>query len=1126
MPPSIVELLPSGSVLPMPRLLTVHRSPRGEDLALRLAEVLSQPTGDPLAADAVVVHSKGLERWLAMQLAAANGICANVDFCFPQELLGAAFSAALGPEADASQWSQARIAWAILASLPELDDVPELGPVRDFIAAGEGLDNDRRRIDVAMQIAGLFERYSAYRPDMVRAWSDGGGEGWEPPLWRAASTRIPGHDLAGLATGLVAALEASDRTLSDALPRRICVFSVSTLPPLTVRLFALLAKHLEIHLFLLAPSDSWWAGLAEVASRLPGETMPSPAAVPELPTHPLLESMGTLARDFQLSVLRSDHTEADAPPRATSQEAVTTLARLQEDLGLGALPAAQHPIDEADRSIQIHSCHGPMRQVQVLRDVLVTAFDEIPDLEPRDVLVMAPEIEQYAAIVRAVFGDGSDSWRRRAQHPGGIPKMPFRLADRGAAAANPAAEALLSVLRLAGGRLKANEVLDLLAREPVRRRFGLSSEDLPRVRQWAVESGIRWAAGSEHRAALDQPAVELYTWRHGLDRLLAGQAVADPEGWVLGVRPHGEVQGRDDRATLGGFVDFAETVLRWTDELTAARSVTHWRDALLRVLEDFVALDHGSGWQLDQVRAGLAEVAAEASEAGFEGTLDRGAIESLLQGRFSIAEPGGGFLSGGVTFCQLVPMRSIPFRVICLLGMDDGAFPRLGGSVAFDRMEQAPRVGDRSVREDDRGLFLEAVLSARDRLVVTYSGRSVRSDRPRPAAVPVAELMDVVDRSFVRGDGGRPSDGLVTQHPLQPFSPRNFSPRGADARPFGIDERQRSAAEAWRRGRGATAAAGDEPFLTAPLSIAPPAPASSELPELELDRVAGFFKDPMESFCRARLGLWPSDEATDAEDREPLKAPSSLVAWSLRDELVAEALGGADLTRPGPASRSLRQRPGLPLGMPGDVAYDELAEEARGIAAQVLAVRAGAPKPPVEVDLDVGGTRLLGWLDGLCGSGRVEHRAGTVRAEHLLQAWVRHLALQIAGGPSATWLVGRNGGAGFAEMEAVEAHSILDGLVRLHLLGLQTPLLLFPDASRSWVERDRWTPAPDEDPPALRWPPKEYGPTWRSRFLGDADPFAATFADPALAPTSDLSAPALAERVWGPVLDRLQELPS
>jgi len=1087
--------------------LHIHRSTRAEDLVESLARVLDYPLGDPMQRDCVVVHSSGLERWLQMRLAQRHGVCANVWFCHPHELVGAALAAVLGDDSDTSAWTADRIGWAVLASLPELAGEPALQPVRDFIAAGEGIDDGRREVEVAARIGALFERYATYRPNLARAWSDGADDGWEAPLWRAASARVDGFNVADLASLLGDEL-AGTPDLSS-LPARICLFSVATLPPLQLELLARLARHREVHLFVLAPSVAWTDRLAPLAAELRGaEVMPAPGDLPDLDAHPLLESMGTIARDFQLAILRTDHDVVDVP--SSDPEPATLLGHLQRDVARGVLPTTPPALDLPDGSVQVHACHGTFRQVEVLRDVLLQLLDDLPGLEHRDILVMVPDIETWAPLIRSVFDDGG-TWARRDDHPGGLPRIPYTIADQGAATSNPAADVLLALLRLAGRRFKTSEVLDLLGMEPVRHRFGVAPEDMATVRGWIHASGIRWGADAAHRSELGQPDTDLYTWRHGLDRLLIGQAVADPDALVLDVAPYGGIEGNDSRALLEGLVDFGEKVIEHVRGLDDVRPLAQWRDLLLRLVEDFVDLPSDRRWQVDQVVDGLAEMTSHAADAGFDRPLDRGAIESLLQGRFSVSEPGAGFLSGAVTFCQLVPMRSIPFRVVCLVGMDDGAFPRGGTGLAFDRIDAQPRAGDRSTREDDRALFLEAVLSARDALVITCTGRRVRDDRACPPAVPVAELLDVLDATATCRDGRRVSQAVRIDHRLQAYSPEYFSAASRfGPEPFGHDRRQRAAAEAWRKGRSAPEPP-PGPLVSGPIGPLPDLEADGGV--VQLDELCRFWSDPLAWFCNSVLGLWSPDEETTVEDREPLDAPRYLQAWTVRDRLLRWGLEGLSLDRPGPAWDRLRQAADLPLGTLGEAAYDEIAGEAAGIAQATLGRQAGPEAPGIAIDLDLGGVRLVGRVGQLYPGGRVEHRAGSVGDKHLLQAWIRHLAASADGWAGSTHLVGRNGASALAPVEAVPAREALSFLARAWHVGQVVPLLFFPRQSLTWA-------SDDEPDPAGVWPPGRYDCPWRERVLGAANPFEPDFADESeLVPEPGLAAPVLAERVWGPFLD-------
>ncbi len=585
-------------------------------------------------------------------------------------------------------------------------------------------------------LGGVFDRYTWYRPGLeLLPWE---AELYEPPTL----------------------------ALADDLPDRLVLFSVGTLPPALVELVARLAEARDVHVMVLAPSRR------------------------NARAHPLLASLGKVAHEFQAALLDRDpvvHDAFDDPGRDT------LLARVQAELLDDRWPA--HRREPSDDSVRVHACHGPARQLQVLRDELTALLDRHRDLQPRDIVVMAPDIGVFAPLVEATFHDR--------------PWLPVRLADRGWGAENPVLRVLLDLLALADGRLGASDVLALAELPPVQLRFGLTPDDLPELRHLAVDAGIRFGADAAHRAALGLPHDDGYTWRFGLDRLLLGQAVAHDEV-VLGRVPAGSAEGRDERARLGALVDLADSVIEALVDLGRPRTCLAWRDRLSALLDTLCAVDEPTSWQRRQADQVLAEL-AEAPAHGFDRPLDRHGLHRWLEQRVTVPEPGAGFLAGAITFCQLVPMRAIPFRVVVLLGMDDGAFPRPFTPLGFDRLAADPRPGDRTVRDDDRALFLDALLSARDHLLVLYTGRDARTGQERPPAVPVAELLDHVD----------PGGLLTVHHPLQPFSPRAF-----DGRP---------AYEAWLARAAAAPKVEPRPFYSTVLDKQP-------IDDVDLDDLIRFFR--------------------------------------------------------------------------------------------------------------------------------------------------------------------------------------------------------------------------------------------------------------------------------------------
>lgn len=1007
-------------------MFVVHHSHRTEALVDSLAEVLRPATSSPFVEDVVVVHGKGLERWLEMQLAERLGICANVRFPSPGALIADVATAVLGEEADLTAWSGDCLVWSIRAALRAVRDEPALTPIRTYVEAGGSAEESRRSQGLSIRLARIFERLAVYRPEVVAKWRAGEGEGWEPLLWRAVADRIAGDDVGTAIRALEKELDTG--TFDASLPGRVALFSVTTLAPLQVRAFAALGRRRDVHLLQLHPSPVWWDKVAATG-----------ATTAE---HPLLASMGRVVGDMQLALEEIEGSKCAGD--ATPVEASTTLAAIQADIHADAITG--RAFDPDDRSVQLHACHGPMRQVQVLREVLLDLFEEYESLQPRDVVVMAPDIETYAPLVDAVFSDG-EPWERRHEHAGNLPRIPFRLADRGVRSQNPVAEALLSLLALAGGRLRASSMLDLLAMGPVRTRFGVGADDLPQVREWVATCGVRWARDAGHRATEGQPGTDEYTWRYGLSRMLLGQAVLGADERVLGVSPFGEVEGRDERELLGKVVDFAEAVFEVLDTLDGERAVAEWSDLMSSAVDALFRTEPAETWQVLRVHDGLASMAEAASDAGLEEEVDLASITAALEGRFGVREPGAGYLSGAVTFCQLVPMRSIPFEVICLLGMDDGQFPRIGARPGFDRMASEHRVGDRTPRDDDRALFLEALMSARRNLVIMTTGRGVKDDRPRPPAVPVSELLDVIDATFGEHDGRMASEHLTTQHPLLPFSARAFGGR------YGFDTRMRDAAEAARIGLR-------EPerrpaFLPSEL---PPPP--SEI-EIDLRALCQFWQHPMRFLCQRRLGIWLRDDGDPVEDREPLEL-GNLERWGLRARLLDWALDGELLDVGAEAYARVRGEARLPLGTPGRVIYESAAEQARAIADRATALRQGTsgPTAPVSVEVEAQGVRLTGVVGDMHGALRVAAQASRVQPKTQVAVWIEHLALAAAGQSVTTHVIGHGGEARFSPVERDEAREQLARLLEMYRAGQRAPLPFFPSTSLAFYEglvaRDAW----------------------------------------------------------------------
>jgi exodeoxyribonuclease V gamma subunit len=1047
-------------------MLHVHRAERADGLVAALADLLVAPPADPFAPDVVAVPTRGMERWLTQRLSArlgarngrADGVCANVDFPFPQRLVGDAVALAAGIDPDADPWRPERSVWPLLEVVDASLDEKWLERLAHHL---EG--EVARRFSSARHLAALFDGYALNRPDLLAAWARGEDGGvredsrWQAELWRRLRERIGAPDPAARLEAAVARIEAEPTLV--ALPERLSLFGLTRLPAGHLRVLRALAGARDVHLFVLHPSPALWA---KVAGLDPAVTLRDEDPTANLPANRLLESWGRDSRELQL-VLAAAGEHADHQHEVDHAHD-TLLARLQADIRADRAPSLDdRPLPAGDdRSVQIHSCHGRARQVEVVRDALLHLLEEDPTLEPRDVVVMCPDIETFAPLIQATFDAGEileDEDTAALPHELQPPDLRVRLADRSLRQTNPVLGVVAALLDLAGERVTASQVLDLAGREPVRRRFALDDDDLSRIQQWVAQSGIRWGLDAGHRAPYRLDGVEAGTWRAGLDRMLVGVAMSEDEP-----RLFGEVLPLDDVASnavdvAGRFAELVDRLQSVIDDLAAPRPVAAWTRMLGDAADLLTATAPGDAWQRAQLQRILDDAAAESGTGPTR--LALGELRALLAERLEGRPTRANFRTGHLTICTLHPMRSVPHRVVCLLGLDDGAFPRKSPRDGDDLALDAPHVGDRDPRSEDRQLLLDALLAAREKLIVTYTGKDERTNEPRPPAVPIGELLDMVDRT-VRLPGGAPArEQVLVPHPLQPFDPRNFTVGTlVPGRPWSFDAITLD---------GARALCGHRPpppaFLPAPLAGGG-GPATQLV---ELDALIRFAEHPVRAFLMQRLDIDLRDFSEDVDDALPVEL-DNLEAWDVGDRLLQGVLGGAAFDACAVAERA---RGTLPPGLLGARVLDAIRPDVESIAAAaaVLPGGSGGGAGPglLEVRVDVGDRTLSGTVRGIDGDVLRAITYSRVAPKQRLAMWVRWLAVTAAYpelGVEA-YIAGRrrSGGADGASVTLVAlrppdgsaadrrdfALGHLATLLDIHARGLREPLPIACRASAAYA---------------------------------------------------------------------------
>jgi exodeoxyribonuclease V gamma subunit len=983
-------------------MLHVHRAERADRLADGLADTLLDPLEDPFAPDVVAVPTRGIERWLIQRLSTRlgttaggrDGVCANVEFPFPGRLILGALAAATGIEADRDPWLAERSVWPLLEVVDDCLGEPWLQTLALHLEGTRGEAEDPiRRFGVVRHIADLFDRYGVHRPDMVRGWVAGaGGDAWQPELWRRLRARIGAPSPAERLSAACGRIR-EDPGLLD-LPARLSLFGLTRMPRSYLEVLGAISAGRDVHLFVLHPSPSLWRRIAEELEHGPSIAGRHDDRTSALPANRLLASWGRDVRELQL-VLANTGDAFDHHHALPATEAGTLLGAVQRDIRedrqppgppLPGEPDARQVLNTDDRSVQIHSCHGRARQVEVLRDAVLHLLEDDPTLEPRDVIVMCPDIETFAPLIEATFGAGraaADEDDDPATAGKRLPDLRVRLADRSLRQTNPVLGVVSQLLALADERATASQLLDLAGQEPVRRRFGFDDDDLSRMQDWVAACGIRWGFDAAHREPYRLGSVSANTWRRGLDRMLVGVAMTEEDRRLVGgVLPLDDVDsGAIDLA--GRFAEFIDRAREATDALSGAKPIHGWTEAIAGATDALTATSERDSWQRRELQRLLADVDSDSGdEAGPSGaTLELADVRVLLADRLRGRPTRANFRTGHLTVCTLVPMRSVPHRVVCILGLDDGEFPRRASRDGDDLMLADPHVGDRDPRAEDRQMLLDALLAATERLIVTYTGNDERTNLRRPPAVPVGELLDIVERTVSCAEGSA-RDQVEVHHPLQPFDPRNFTPgRLVPGRAWGFDPQALAGANALNRPR-----APRPPFLPAPL------PARDDA-VVELGNLIRFVEHPVKALLRDRLGISVSEFFDEVQDAIPVEL-DALEQWGVGQRLLEGVLAGAELTT---CMQAEIARGALP---PGQLARPTLAEI--GVVVDQIAAAAkalGADREPGSLDLNLAlpdGRTLAGTVTGLCGDAVRTISYSRVKPRERLRAWVKLLALSAA----------------------------------------------------------------------------------------------------------------------------------
>ena len=996
---------------------SILSSNRIEKLQQSMCRHLSEiPLPNPLAREIIVVPTFAMARWLNLQQARRQGIAANIGYPQPAEWIWQLAASLLEQVPDQDPLRTETTCWKIFSLLPGRLKQRAFAPLQQYLYDDE---QGVRRWQLSDRIADVFDRYQHYRPTMIREWSQGKEDHWQAQLWRAlVEADAPVHRTEVL--GLLIELLHSNVAL-DSLPERISLFALSSIPPSYIDVILALARHIEITFYQHSPTDHYWADLKSSKSQARRKLSNPQQDGYDEAGNELLASWGRQGQVLQDLLLDQDSLLTSDLELYRAPGAATLLTAIQQSIF--DLDADEIDI-QADGSLSIHLCHSPLRECQVLHDQLLTMLDRDPDLTTEDILVMVPEISRYAPYIEAVFEENTNQAR---------PSLHWNLSDITLADEHPLVLTFLQLLKLSGSRFHYSEVTAYLDIAEIRKRFDIDETALQDIHSILDESRVRWGVDGAHKTALDLPATLENTWQQAHQRIFAGYAFENADFWH-GIAPLQGVEG--ERAqNLGKFWLLFERLLFWREQLNTACPASTWQSRLNRLLEDlFVETDSNSG-HLQQIRDAISQL-----ELADETIVSPALLDHWMEKQLARQETRGRLFSGGITFCGMRPMRSLPFKVICLLGMNDDAFPRRETPVEFDLMADHRHPGDPLKSDEDRYLMLETLLCARQALYISYCGRNLKDNSDCQPSVLVQELLDFIDTRFAPSGkcDRRLSEALTTVHPMQTFAANNFGPKSISYDSYWCSVANRMLYP-------------EDPNLLASWPTKPLATDSDSELDINLAQMRRFLQHPIRYFFNQRLNLW-LDEAQTTDEDEAFSL-EGLEKWQIKQRLAKDYLDCGEI-RP----ERLLAEGYLPHGHAAIESFEQLELELENLFVRLAPFR-GLTGESREFEHYFGGYgRLSGKIEQYyVGKGLMHFATASLKGKNLLALWVDHLALcaseQLADDESSS-LIWHGGGIRLNRLEADDAQEQLQDYLLLYRTGLGYPLPAFPGASFAWSREE------------------------------------------------------------------------
>lgn len=1066
-----------------------YSSDKLEKLAEKAAEFIAQAPLSPFDKETVIVQTDGMYRWLSMELAKHNGVFASAEFVKPDKLVDICEKIIDkgNAQADETIFDKELSLWTNLNVIDELrDDI-----LASYIRQSEP-QNELRRFQIADGAADLFDQYAIYRQDMLAEWEKENGktltnsphEEWQRKLWLALNKKYASIEnryrrLAKLREDIGKTV----KPLNSDAPKRIICFGISLLPDYYIDLLGKLSEITDIHFFYITPCRYYWGDIVSrkykaIIEKKMNQRMIKTGRQDDKDEdlfhyevgNELLSAFGKLGRDFLYALYNTDLNFSEGDFLSDDSTPKTLLQSIQADIRnmndrTNADEGKKYPLfdnfsfDENDSSIRFASCHSPMRETEALLDYLLGLFNDTAELLPKDIVVMCSDIGLYAPYIDAVFGTVLDDKIKM--------KKLYSIADRPITKTGGIVPVFLRLLDLLESRFEASSVVALFESPAIRSKFNLTSDDCETVIEWIKDANIRWGIDSDFLEALDIPEYDAYdanTWQAGIDRMLSAYAILPEDNMLYNgsITPYKELQGGESQL-LGCIAIFFRRLSLAARTAEKSKSPADWQIFFDELLETFFVNNGDSYFDLKLIRNQL-NVLAEAKEiCGFDKPLSFNTIKMFLQKRLDSVSNESNFLAGGLTFCSMKPLRSIPFKVICLLGMNDGAFPRRQPELPFDLMLANPRRGDRNVREGDKYLFLETIMSAREKLYVSYVGKNIKDNTDLLPSSAVIALKDYIDKAYSTETEKEPSKKLTVEHPLQGFSPKYFD--GKNEMLFSFRKDNLAAAQTTQTEK------------TADYSSSAQVP--SELNDVGLNELINFLKNTCKFFLKNKLNVDLDIDESPVADEESFQL-KGLGAFNMKTDMLNRMFVNGEYFDEEKLKAEYKNAGLLPPGTVGNIVFNEQISSMRDMKQRIekyICDDSGRPlsEEIQELEIELNGKRILTGQMKLYGAGIDKKNViygsfgkDDVKAKDRLVLWIHHLAACAAGFLCHSHFIGEREGTELSLKPVSKENAVnrLSEIVALYNEGGRRAVEFFPETSWAYymdTATDKKDSLPDYD---------------------------------------------------------------